>query len=114
MTRPAHGMRRIRRHDLAGHQPVEQHTDAGQMLLHRRRGAFTAQLLDIGGDIHRLHVAQLLDAAIFAPAQEGPSFARVGFTCVRIADIDGEEFEEPAHGGLACSFDKYGERRPVF
>jgi hypothetical protein len=40
MARPANGVRRIRGHDLAHHQPVEQHPDTGQMLLDGRRGPF--------------------------------------------------------------------------
>lgn len=33
----AHRMRRIHRDDMAGHQPVEQYPDRGEMLLHRGR-----------------------------------------------------------------------------
>ncbi len=38
MLRPAHGGGRIVGHDLAGDQPVEQHPDGGELLLHVRRG----------------------------------------------------------------------------
>ena len=34
----AHSMRRIHLDDLADHQPVEQHAQRGQVLLHRGRG----------------------------------------------------------------------------
>ena len=53
-----------------GHQPVEQHADAGEVLLDGRRGAFPAQLLDIGGDMHRLHVGERVMPLLLAPAQE--------------------------------------------
>jgi len=102
LYRPAHGMRRIRWNDLAGHQPVEQHADAGQMLLDRWCRPFAAQLLDIGGDMHRLYLAQLMDAATLTPAEERASSAAVGGACIRIADVDGEEFEEANSGRLPC------------
>jgi hypothetical protein len=37
VLRPAHRRGRVGRHDLAGHQPVEQHTDRSELLLDRRR-----------------------------------------------------------------------------
>jgi hypothetical protein len=75
------------------------------MLFHRGRGSFVPQMLDIGGDVDRLHLVQIGDAAILAPAQEGAGGAAIGGACVGVADIDGEEFEESPGGGLPCPFD---------
>jgi hypothetical protein len=40
--------------DLAGDQPVEQHSDGGEVLLDRRLFKILAERLDIGGDMERL------------------------------------------------------------
>ena len=47
---------RIEGQELAGHQPVEKHLDGGQVLLPGGVGAGMA--FDIGGDGHRLDVAE--------------------------------------------------------
>lgn len=43
-------------HDMAGHQPIEQHPDCGQV----RLGVGAAELLDIGGDVHGRHRGEVL------------------------------------------------------
>ena len=70
MLRAAHGAGRIDRHDLAHDQPVEQHPDAGEMLLDGGRRNPLQQLLDVGGDVDGLDVAQMGDAAGLAPGGE--------------------------------------------
>jgi hypothetical protein len=60
-------MRRIRGHDLARHQPVEQHADAVEMLLNGRSRAQLAQLLDVGRDVNWLHALDALDTPALAP-----------------------------------------------
>ena len=69
---PAHGGGGIDRHDLAGHQPVEQVADRGEALLDGRRGSLAAELLDVGGDVQRLHVGDRRDAGALAPGQKFP------------------------------------------
>ena len=91
---PADGRGRVHRHDLARHKPVEQMADRGEALLDRRRGALAAELLDVGGDVQRLHVGDRGDAGAFAPGQEFPRRLRVGAARVPVADLGGEEFEE--------------------
>ena len=99
MAGPADGMRRVRRDDLAGHQPVEQHAYAGEVLLDGRCGHFTAKLLNVGGDVDGLHLAQILNRPpCFTPAQERARRPGVGGAGVGIADIDGKEFEEAQRG----------------
>ena len=85
---------RIHRHDLARHKPVEQMPDRGEALLDGRRGSLAAKLLDVGGDVQRLHVGDRRDAGALAPGQEFPRRLRVGAARVRVADVGGEEFEE--------------------
>ena len=41
--------------DMAGDQPVKQHAQGGQVLLHRGRREFALQLLDEGSDVDRLY-----------------------------------------------------------
>ena len=48
-----HGRRRVRRHDLAGDQPIEQHAHGGELLLHAWRRMGLLEQLYIGGDIER-------------------------------------------------------------
>ena len=100
MARPAHGVRRIGRHDLAGDQPVEEHADTGQVLLDRGRRPFRLQGLDVGGDMHRLHILQPAKTALLAPDEEGARRPGVGRPGVAVADIDGEELEEAPSGPL--------------
>jgi hypothetical protein len=63
MGRTAHRGGRIDRHDLADHKPIEQMADRGEALLNRRRRSRARQLLDIAGDVHRLHGRERLDAS---------------------------------------------------
>ena len=81
MLRTAHRRRRIGRHHLADHQPIEQHPHRGELLLDRRRRDRALQLLYMGGDVKRPDRGWR-QAAIFAPGEEpvagpGISAARV-------------------------------------
>ena len=58
-------MRRIGRDDLAGDEPVEQHADRGEVLLDGRLLEAFPEATDIGRDMHRLDIDQLVD--ILAP-----------------------------------------------
>jgi len=104
-----------------GHKPVEQHADAGQMLLDRGSRALALQQFDVSGDVHRLHTPQLANPPPFAPAQKisrGPRVSRAGrrvlsggdpqAPSVAVADGDGEEFEEAQGGGVPGFRDQGG------
>ena len=69
---PADGGGGVHRHDLAGDQPVEQVADRGEALLHGGGRALAAELLDVGGDMQRLHVGDRRDAGRLAPGQKFP------------------------------------------
>jgi hypothetical protein len=60
-------MRRVNRSHLAGDQPVEQHADAGEMLLDRGSRHAPAELLDIGGDLDRLDFIKSANPVRLAP-----------------------------------------------
>ena len=103
-------MRRIGSDDLARHQPVKQHADAGQVLLDGRSRAHLAQLLDVPDHMHRLHVLDARDAFVLAPAQERARRLPIRRPGVLVADIHGEEFQETPGGSFACLRD---ERRKL-
>jgi hypothetical protein len=66
-------VRRIRRDDLARHQPVEQHADRREVLLDGWLLEILTQPADVGGDMHRFDVGDLIDVgARFAPGEEAP------------------------------------------
>ena len=65
--------------------------------------------LDPGGDVQRLHLAELMQAVRGAPAQEFAGGAPVGVTGVAVADIGGEEIKEAARGGCTAGGDQGGQ-----
>ena len=106
MARPAHGGGRVGRHDLVDNHPIEQVTQGGQAQLRRRRGPRSAQLLDVGRDVHALDRGELRDAARLKPIEEFRRGARIGAARVRVSDLRGEEFEEAIRGARAGGDDK--------
>jgi hypothetical protein len=89
---PAHRMRRVCRHDLAGHQPVKQHPYCRELLLDRRRRDRVLQLLYIGGDVMWADTGRH-EAAILAPGKEPVAGPGVSAARVRVADVGREEFD---------------------
>src|SRR5712692_11717057 len=106
-------MRRVNRNDLAGDQPVEQHADTGEMLLDRGRFHPLAQALDVLSDVDRLDLIERADPAHVAPAQKRGGRAPVRGARVRVADIDGEEFEEAGASPLPGPGDKRWQTTPL-
>ncbi len=49
---------RVEGDHLAGDQPIEQHPDRGQVLLHGGLGARLPELLDIGGHMNGLDLVE--------------------------------------------------------
>ncbi len=79
-------------YDVAGDQPIKQHADRGQVLLHGRFGMRAAELLDVGCDVHGRHPSQVPQTSFRAPGREGLDSFEIGAASVRVADVDGEEF----------------------
>src|ERR1022692_147241 len=53
VPRPADRMRGVRGDHLAGHQPIKEHPDSGELLLYRWPRKFFAEFFDIRRDMHR-------------------------------------------------------------
>lgn len=56
--------------------------------------------LDVGGDVHRAHIADVRDALCLAPVGELADRVRLGAPGVRVADRGREEVQRPRCGGL--------------
>ena len=52
-------MRRVMVKHMADDQPVEQHPQSREMLLHRRLGQLAGQALYIGADMYGLDLAEI-------------------------------------------------------
>jgi len=66
----AHCTGRIRWHDLTDDQPIEEHSDGGEVLLHRRLGVSRTELLDVRRDERRSQLLQSPDISFGTPAEE--------------------------------------------
>ena len=77
------------------------------MLLYGRRGKFSLQVLDEGGDMEGLHVGELADAVAVAPYGEAPRGVQVRLAGFVVVDLGGEEFQDPL-GGLRRRREKRG------
>ena len=69
-----------------------------------------AEPADVGRDMHRLDIDQLVDIlAPIAPGEEAPAGVKVRVARVRVVDGDGEEFQKAAHGLSAAG--RHDDRR---
>lgn len=101
MIRTPHGGGRIKRHHLAGDEPVEQqHPHGGKLLLHARHRVVLAQVFDPGCHIDRPDGRER-EATIVAPCEKCPACAGVSTARVRVLDVGGEEFDVAPAGGAA-------------
>ena len=106
-------MCRVNGNYLAGDQPVEQHADAGEMLLDGGCRHTPAELLYIGGDMHRLDFIEPANSLLLAPMEKLDSGTAVRRARVRIADVDSEEFKEAGPGTLLGSGDDRRQYHPA-
>jgi hypothetical protein len=106
MLGAAHRRRRIHRHHLADHQPVEQVAQRRQVALGGGRAAGRRQLLNVAGDVEAGDLAELADTALLAPGEEGRHVLQVGAPGVRIPDVGGEELQEAPAGAIAHRLDE--------
>ena len=96
---PTNHARGVGGHDLTQDKPIEEHADGGELYFDRRRRDPLLQVFDIGRCMDTLHVAELIEAAGFAPCGEVAGGLRVGFSGVEVTDISGEEFKNALCGG---------------
>ena len=80
--------------------------DRGKPLLGGRRRSRAGQLLDVAGDVHRLHGRDRRHAVILAPGQKFAHRLRVGAAGVAVANVGGEEFDEALLRALAGGDDE--------
>ena len=113
VLRPAHRMGRVCGKDLADHQPVEQHTDGGQVLFYGRLGVRGLQRLDIGGNVDRLDIGELVDPVLLKPGEEVAYGPVIGHPGVLVADRCGKELQEPARRMIASAGDHCRHREPA-
>ena len=88
---------RVEGHDLANHEPVEQHPDGRQVLLDRRRRVDLGELLDVRGHHHRLDLLKR-QALGLAPIGKPVGGRQVRQARVRVSDGGGEKFPKPSFG----------------
>lgn len=96
VLRPAHRARRIHGHDLPDHQPIEEHSNGGELLLDSRLVAWPQPpgqtLFNVGGHVHRLDIGQLPELPGLTPVEKLAGGTGVGAARVRVADVGGKEF----------------------
>jgi hypothetical protein len=85
----------------AGDQPVKQHADGGEMLLHRRLFKLFSERLDVSGDMQRLDLVEGTKLVMVAPGEETTGRMQIRRPGILVADGHGEEFEEPFRRGVA-------------
>jgi hypothetical protein len=84
---------------MADDEPIEKHADAGEVKFHGGCCEPVLQALNVCRDVHRLDIAQLPEALALAPVGEVRRGPGVGAPSIGIADVGGEELDEPP-GGL--------------
>ena len=101
VLRSSDSMRGVGLQDVTGDQPVEQHPDCGQVLLDGGLRVGAAELLDVGGHVHRRHSGKVVQTSLRAPGCEGLDGLEVGAAGVWVADVDGEELPEASRSPIA-------------
>jgi hypothetical protein len=71
---------------MAGHEPVKEHAERGQVLLDGRRRDVGLKILDEGGDMERLHRHKFVDALTSAPGGETPGGVHISASCVIVRE----------------------------
>ena len=98
ILRPTNHARGVGGHDLTQGKPIEDHADGGELYFDRRRRDPLLQCFDIRRDVDRLHVAELIEAAVLAPGGEVVGGLGIGLPGIGVTDIGGEEFDDALCG----------------
>ena len=99
VLRAADRARGVERQHLADDEPVEEHPERREVLLHARRRERAGELLDVGRDHHGLDLVER-EASALAPLGEAAHGREVGEARVGIPDVGGEELPEAPLGAL--------------
>jgi hypothetical protein len=94
--------------DLADDEVVEEHAQRRQVLLDGGDGERRRDLLDVGGEEERLELVKR-EPPDLAPGEEAAYGRTVGPAGVGVADLGGEELDEPPPCPLAGLLDDRGE-----
>ena len=94
MLRPAHRGGGIHRKNLPRDEPVEEHLQRGEFLLHARAVDLRPKFFHVGSNKKRTDVAES-DVPVLTPIAEVSHRPPVGFAGVPVADRDGEERDHP-------------------
>jgi hypothetical protein len=86
--------------------------DRREMLLDRRRAVAARQRLDIGRDMVCADRAKLGDAVHREPVEEAAHGDAIGGARVRVADVRGEEIDEPQRRAVTGGGDHRRHRHP--
>ena len=100
MPRAADGPGGINGNDVPGHQPIEQHSNPGQMLFDSRGRSLEREILDIGRDGDGTDRVQVQSPAI-APLAELADSLGISGACVSVTDRHDEELCKPSSGMIA-------------
>ena len=101
----AHGVGRVQLQDLASDQPVKQNAQRRQVLLDGGRGQLALQVLNESGDVDRLHLGELVDAALLTLGGKAASYVHVGPAGVGVVDLGGKKLQH-ALGRLGSGREK--------
>lgn len=107
VLRPADGACGVRRNYLADDQPIEEHSDCGEVLLHGRYGA--GVLFNVGGDHDRLDLLKVANATCLAPVKELGDGRGVRGVGIPVADVGCKELDEAARSPVAGTGDYRGQ-----
>jgi hypothetical protein len=105
---------RIHWHYLARDQPIEEHSNRGEVLLDGGRCA--QMILNVGGDVNRTNGFKRKQCPSFAPCKKLGDGFRICGARVAVPDIRGEEFNEPPRRALTGARDrcrKFLKPRPL-
>lgn len=111
MSRPAHSGGRVDRDDLAGHKPIEEMAQCGQVLFDGQGCLRSGLEFNPGRDMERPDIGEGMDATGGEPVKELGHGAGIRLAGVPVADLSGEEFEETGEGVFAGILDECRDGR---
>ena len=94
VLRSPYRMGRVGLQYVPGHQPIEKHTEGGEVLLDGMLRVRAPELLDVGRDVHGRHPGQISEPFLLTPGGEALDGFEIGTAGIRVADVDGEELPE--------------------
>ncbi len=97
--------------NLANDEPVKEFLHGGQMLFNRLRVLRLGFPLHPGRNMHGLNLGQAVDPFFMQPAKKLAHGSGIGFAGIAVADLSGEEFEEPPEGLRSSVLDEGGHRK---